>query len=440
MKKTMKKLLSGFMIIVLLATVVTLFGACSKAENAMEKALETNDITTVLQTYDEYCDSPEDIADMQAVLCEFINNATNTLNRDFKYDPNKDNVEDAITEFVSMNWGTIFCRSDGSVSALWELTFGDESNLSRALENFSAMGGSKEDYYRGIYLQNHMERPNDYLSAIEMLSAVLPEDINYPDAMEKVNTAYNNYISSVTERVDSFIQQGDLNSAISLLEESLQINGISEEMKAKLDEVIKINAESYAQKADIAFKNHDINTAIGNIKVAMELLPDNPEYNAVYNMYEQYIPMKLYQEDNIIRGDMGHRVHFDDEITAINDTKYRNCLYYEYLDTNLPSTIGYLLQGKYDTVTGVFFPPKQNMLENYGGSAYFKAYGDGKLLYTSPTITAESMPKEFEFSVSGIHKLEITFVSSGSTAWGSIAFDYAVISELTAQKNFPVEQ
>lgn len=77
---------------------------------------------------------------------------------------------------------------------------------------------------------------------------------------------------------------------------------------------------------------------------------------------------------------------------------------------------------------------------NRTGNAYFEVYGDGKLIYTSPKISAESLPIDIEFSVSGVQKLEIKFIGSGSSVWGVDAQwygDYAALSNLTARKNIP---
>ena len=62
---------------------------------------------------------------------------------------------------------------------------------------------------------------------------------------------------------------------------------------------------------------------------------------------------------------------------------------------------------------------------------YFKAYGDGKLLYTSPKMTAGVLPEEISFDISGVQKLTLSFFGSESTGCG--------ISDLTVQKAFPTE-
>lgn len=60
------------------------------------------------------------------------------------------------------------------------------------------------------------------------------------------------------------------------------------------------------------------------------------------------------------------------------------------------------------------------------------------LKYSSPVISAESLPENFEFSVSGVQKIEMVFKGSGSSVWGVDASngygDYAAISDLIAYK------
>lgn len=67
----------------------------------------------------------------------------------------------------------------------------------------------------------------------------------------------------------------------------------------------------------------------------------------------------------------------------------------------------YNLEGKYDTVTGTIF--LENRTKNSDKISYFEAYGDGKLIYTSPKMTAGVLPQEISFDISGIQKLTLSF-------------------------------
>ena len=88
--------------------------------------------------------------------------------------------------------------------------------------------------------------------------------------------------------------------------------------------------------------------------------------------------------------------------------------------------------GKYDTVTGTIF-----IADTYKSTiqtSYFEAYGDGKLLYTSPKMEKGMLPQDIWFHVTDIQNLEIKFYTrTDSTLWSS----EIGVSNLTAQKDFP---
>ena len=104
-----------------------------------------------------------------------------------------------------------------------------------------------------------------------------------------------------------------------------------------------------------------------------------------------------------------------------------HCIIWDNLlaDTDSHITEYYNLEGRYDTVTGTVFLSDSDKDEK--DECYFEAYGDGKLLYTSPKISAGFLPQDISFSVSGVQELKIVFKGSGS----------GYVSNLTAQKDFP---
>lgn len=95
----------------------------------------------------------------------------------------------------------------------------------------------------------------------------------------------------------------------------------STEIQQKIDETLVTYADSYAQKAEASFKERDVNGAIGNIEVAMQLQPDNADYKTKYDTYQQYLPFYLYDEDNVL---------YEDETGDV----YGGVVFNETLETN----------------------------------------------------------------------------------------------------------
>ena len=92
-------------------------------------------------------------------------------------------------------------------------------------------------------------------------------------------------------------------------------------------------------------------------------------------------------------------------------------------------TVTYNLSGKYDIVQGTMFFPRNRINETKYIDSYFIVYGDGTKIFESPKMSNDSLAKEIDFSVMGVHKLEIEFHGT----YGGC------ISNLIAQKAFPTE-
>lgn len=149
--------------------------------------------------------------------------------------------------------------------------------------------------------------------------------------------------------------------------------------------------------------------------------------------------LALYDSDNWLSASGNQRIFTKSgAVKATNNKEYYNCIFYRHTKNCKPSTLKFFLEGNYSTVSGVYFSPKENATHNRTGQAFFEVYGDGELIYTSPVISAESLPESIEFSVLGVQKIEIVFNGSGSSVWGVDASngygDYAAISDLIAYK------
>ena len=60
---------------------------------------------------------------------------------------------------------------------------------------------------------------------------------------------------------------------------------------------------------------------------------------------------------------------------------------------------------------------------NDSRSAYFEVYGDGKLLYTSPTMKNDSFPETFDIDISGVKVLKIYYPDSNGNAELATIYD-----------------
>lgn len=422
MKKLIVAMLSFF-------CVVLLFASCGKNSD-FKNALDKNDASGMYTQYMTAKYNGEEIDDYDDLLVEKIENIEEELNKAEFPDSGELNGYDAVIAFLN-KYGTLFNDPDYKFESLIE-----EAGVmvQDAYNHFFRLRDSKEAYLEGLYRMNTQK---DYLGACESFKMVEDFDTFDEIAQEKMMSAAEQFIDESIKEADEYYKNGDVSSAIELLKgakEELNLN--VPEIEAKVQEYIEQKAQTYADKAAQSFANKDVNAAIGNMEVASQLMPDNAEYKAKLNEYKLYVPIDLCDENRTLSQTPGY-VSFEDSVMAVNGTEYKNCIRFKYDNAAKVGNITYLLESKYDTVKGVFISDKENATANRTGTCYFEAYGDGKLIFTSSKISAESIPENFEFSVTGIQKLEIRFIGSGSSApnWGAnFKGDNAVISNFTAYK------
>lgn len=401
---------------------------------AMNKALKSKNGAEVMQAYSELAQKGKSAVADEAIA-SYIQDATDTLNNDFSCDvstmQSSGDVSDALGAFMYDNFGNIFGEYNGGGSYLEDIP---SYIVEDALEAFDDMASSKYSYYSGVYKLQNASDLEDYEQCLDVFQQVLESDVNYSDSVTKSGEAFDAYLQKVSETADQYIAEGDYAAAIDFLEDYLN-NEDSEfagEMKAKLDELKKTYADNYMTKAATEFQNGDVNAAVGNVEAAIAIFPDET-YQVKLDEYKLYLPYALYEDENILK-QSGRKIHYTSSQTANDGTEFINVLYVLYDDRNLECVASstYNLAGRFDTITGKMFVADYDKSDVQ--SCYFEAYGDGKLLYTSPKLQAGVLPQDIQFSVTGVQTLEIKYYGqTENTLWGC----NICISNLVAQKNLP---
>lgn len=104
---------------------------------------------------------------------------------------------------------------------------------------------------------------------------------------------------------------------------------------------------------------------------------------------------------------------------------YQNSIVYQdifYLDTNPPYDIAdiYYLGGKYSAFSGTWYLPDDTLED---GLVYVRLIGDGKVIYESTILDAQSCYENFSVDVSGIRQLGIEY--NGTYGLGDVAVGLA---------------
>lgn len=398
----------------------------------MREALAANNGDLVNSVYSEAYGNETKIRKYDELIGDKIDEVSSSVNSYSFDEPATQNGDDAVTDYLQSEYGTLIYNPNGQSieSCISSANSGDWDALKNLLD-------SKGYYCSGVY---EYKTEGDYESAIADFSNVIADDSGYDNALTMIGECVDGYIDSTLAAVDESISNGDISGGIELLNSAksyLDSCGVdSTEIQQKIDETLVTYADSYAQKAEASFKEHDVNGAIGNMEVAMELQPDNADYKTKYDTYQQYLPFYLYDEDNVLAVEDidANWDHFDTHSISNDNSEMLHVIslgHNSYETTNIYN-IQYNLGGKYDTISGTIF-----IADTYKSTiqtSYFEAYGDGKLLYTSPKMEKGTLPQDISFNVTDIQNLELKFYTrTDSTLWSS----EICVSNLTAQKDFP---
>lgn len=435
-----KKLFIISIVIAVLAIIIAAIALIINFTSArpMREALAANNGDLVNSVYSEAYGNETKIRKYDELIGDKIDEVSSSVNSYSFDEPAEQSGDDAVTDYLQSEYGTLIYNPNGQSieSCISSANSGDWNALKNLLD-------SKGYYCSGVY---EYKTESDYESAIADFSNVIADDSGYDNALTMIGECVDGYIDSTLAAVDESISNGDISGGIELLNSAksyLDSCGVdSTEIQQKIDETLVTYADSYAQKAEASFKEHDVNGAIGNIEVAMQLQPDNADYKTKYDTYQQYLPFYLYDEDNVLyeeeNGDFGGIVELD-EIMVSNDNQdmsHSIRWYNNSEDYSASFDLIYNLQGKYDTVSGTMFLSNNDKSTTFKG--LMKAYADGKLIYTSPEFTAGVLPKDIEFKVTGVQRLTISFQGQGEGGLYSLSgLPKFGINNLTAQKAFP---
>ena len=418
-------------LVLVITGIIVLSNLAETAE--LKRAIDSKSGSRVYEVYSESYGNSKKRQKYDAVIADTIADIQTNLNAHDFDAAAQTSGEGAVEQYLTSEYGTLVSDSATDLSA-------SVSSVNQtAWENLDALIDSKENYCDGLFAY---KTEQDYETAIGYFQGVSDSDSEYSDSVAMIGECADGYIQAALAQVDAYVQEGDMDGGMELLrsaQEYLQSVGQSSaEVQEKMNTVMTTYADSYMQKAETEFQAGDVNAAVGNVEAAIAINP-NGDYQAKLDEYKMYLPFELYKEENILRVDFGSAPGnynlIDSELS--NDNREFSNVIKVFVgndeEASLPiRRLYYDLGGRYDTVRGTIFLCNDSKNDTFTG--YFEAYGDGKLLYTSPTVTAGVLPQEINFSVSGIQSLEIRFC--GAHGGGLFGQSFGV-ADFIAQKNLP---
>lgn len=424
----------GAALAVLIIVICAVSGSGS-VTSKMKKALKENDYQSVQIEYSNAVTDSSKLKKVDKLIADKLNDMIKDIDKfDFKSEAQ---INDQAIDVWLAQYGTLM--SAGKTNPYYNsndfpfcncISINNQPLWTELCDRIRNV----EDYCKGVAYYNQ----TDYYSAIESLCRVSQDSGCYSDSQNLIDDSLNLYIDAIIKEADSYMNSGDYETAIKTLDEASSrfknnegLMVYIDTINKKMSEVKTKHADSYATKAEESFKKKDAYSAVSNIKFALELSPNNATYQASKAKYEQYLPFALYEEDNVLK----RRGSFDfyTSLTANDNSEYQDVIRYDPESTsdNYIHSYTYKLGGKYDIVSGKAFvnkPDKNDKVETF-----IIVYADGKKIYTSPTMTAGTLPADISFNVSGVDTLEIQAFYQNVGVW---SYPSVYISNFVAQKEF----
>lgn len=470
-------------IIIILASVIISVVIPNQAANQMQRAFESKNATDVVAIFEEYCgDYSVEYNTLskkgKAVFDEFescIKKAEEQLNNQ--------SVGTDINAYLIETMGDIILPKEYSA-----ITTISKYNveLNNIVSQYYELYNSKISYENGVKFYNQ----NDFAGAINSFLKVIENDSWYADAQNKLSECQEKLLEEKIKQIESYIDNDDYDSAqkeindlrrknltdeitkkldeyetkiyeskLAKIDEYINSSdldaaneyieslgeGLSSDAQSKLEQAIKNKADDYISKADTALKSGERQGAYDMALMAQNLCPDDEEINEKVEYYKEYLPFKLYKEENYLSQKQGESnwmnlIYYNQKCTSNDSKTMRHCVYVAYDSVDVSSssllrTVTYNLGKKYDVVSGTEFIPYYSRSREQKG--YFEIYGDGKKIFTSNILGVNFLPKDFSINVENIDTLTIKYY--GDTNYRSLNLDTVAygISNFVATKNLP---
>lgn len=302
--------------------------------------------------------------------------------------------------------GMAYYENGDYVSAIKMLRKVDESFNS--YPEASSVLSEIEDTYKKNTLNEveSMVEQEQYVEASEkivILQELFPEDANIVVKAQSVQK------QAVLKSVDEFMQVENYQEIISLIDNSDEMIKNSSEVRTKYEEA-KLYYLNYIQrKAEEAYNDGGVASALSVINEGLDILQDNNELLGLIEEYNEKIPTDLFEMEEFI-GEMEDNLYLaEDEGDNSGVQGYK----YKAIIPGLCDPVTYLLGRNYKLLQfKIGLAGSRNDTIKH---AWIEIYGDGKKMFESTHFTAGVRPEEYKIDISSIDELQIVFKDTGHT-------------------------
>lgn len=247
----------------------------------------------------------------------------------------------------------------------------------------------------------------------------LISDGEFKEALEEINSCDKNKIepltvenmtkelnNAVSDQIDTTVGQYfdnlDYSSAYDYIRD-LSANLSIEVVQKKSDSLEEDYINAVLEAADKEADKGNYQNAVSIINKGISEVGKNSRLTATLNEYSAYLSVYITDLDYM---SINGKLHINEEYKDNTGTVHDHSFYIDAANPN-PYWADYYISGKYKSFSGTVGCSYEN--RNSKETKYFEIYGDDKLLYTSPEMSAQSIPQSFTVDISGITILRICY-------------------------------
>lgn len=319
-----------------------------------------------------------------------------------------------------------------------------DEKVQLTMDYVNALNDSRTAYSLGIEYMGS----GDYPKAMEQFKKVIEDDHDYSSAQDNYNRSVDFYRSEQLDKAAYSVESGNIDAAIIVVSNALNILNNDSELTKQLDIYNSIKSageiSNILLEIDTKVESGDYVAALGLLKTALNTYPDNADVKTKYSDVEgKYISSVIDEADSLMQmGDYDSALQrldnaknvlpdnktLSDKYTTVSnnkpvqlkDIKMQNAINFALESGACEDIIGnvysgnnvfvtgksygsstgnceFYLGGKYSSITGIAAPKnsfKQNRAIN------FEIYADGVLKFSNK-ITQKTLAFTFEADVSG---------------------------------------
>lgn len=240
----------------------------------------------------------------------------------------------------------------------------------------------------------------DYASARSALSIAknfIGETEKISEKLKEINQ------KEVLEAVLSFEAEGNYKEAIAYLKENNSIVSDSVDLQTKFSVYTEKYRTNVISEAASEYKEKGYESAVSLLNSALDILKDDNLLISEKEKYEALKPIMLTEMEIFSYGYNGeYNVSLDNH----TEDRYGNT-YSTSFSIDDEDSIKWLLNGKYERITGTIACPKGYLLKSNYSNVIVTIYCDGNKVFKSDEAGPEKKPQSFSIDLTGIEELEI---------------------------------